>query len=143
MDKDDLQLVLLGLGTLGTFILIFINLPQAINRWSPIFNSLSPAILGWIQNISITGFAFATGWLLKSKLTATTEPTLKVEQDDEELPVEEAEEEDDEEDGIVEIKPCVEVNEVYWTGLAKTDGDQVNLVNFFATPICPECQTDF
>jgi len=136
MDKDDLQLVLLGLGTLGTFILIFINLPQAINRWSPIFNSLSPAVLGWTQNLLIAGFAFATGWLLNSKLSASTETTHEV--DDEEHRVEE----DDEEESVDTIIGCVEVEDAVWRGVAEFSDTKVENVDVSLPPRCPKCQME-
>jgi hypothetical protein len=138
MDKDDLQLVLLGLGTLGTFILIFINLPQAINRWSPIFNSLSPAVLGWTQNFLIAGFAFATGWLLKSKLTSS-EPSLEVETDADGVPIQEAE---DKTPSIDKIVGCVAVDEMAWRGIAEFSDVKIEDVDVELTPRCPDCQKE-
>lgn len=140
MNRDNLQLILLGLGTLGTFILIFINLPQAINRWSPIFNSLSPTVLNWIQNFAIAGFAFVTGCLLRSKLTSP-KPTLDIEQDKDGIPAEEVE--DEEKTPTVEkIVGCVEVDEMAWRGIAEFSDVKVESVEVSRTPRCLDCQKE-
>ena len=119
-------------------VLVFFNLPVAIGRWSPIFNSISPTILNWIQNIFLAGFAFTTGWLLKSKLT-TPEPTLEIERDEEGVPVEEVE---DEAPTIDKIVGCVEVDEMAWRGIAEFSDVKVEDVDVELTPRCPDCQKE-
>lgn len=123
-------------------LLVFFSIPVAVARWSPyldaLLSSVSPAVLGWIQNLLIAGFAFATGWLLKSKLT-TDEPTLKIERDEEGVPVEEVE---DELPTIDKIVGCVEVGEMVWRGLAEFSDVKVESVEVSRTPRCPDCQKE-
>lgn len=150
MNRNDLQLILLGLGTLGTFLIVFINLPQAINRWSPIFNSISPTILNWVQNLLIAGCSFTIGWFFKSfwTPTATESDTEESSESDSEI----AEVYDtsstvdsssvDSADSIDTIEGCIEVGETCWRGTATlTEDGEVSDTNLEYKAICPNCQT--
>lgn len=150
MDRDDLQLVLLGLGTLGTFLIVFINLPQAIDRWVPIFSSLSPTILNWIQNLIIAGCSFTIGWFLKSSRTSNKiEPDIKSSNESTSKSTEPYQTSSPAGSGSIgstdstdTIEGCIEVGDTCWRGTAYlTENGEVSNTNLEYKAICPNCQT--
>ena len=131
MEKDDIQLVLLALSTLGTFAIVYLNLPnEAISL--PSIPPLAQQIVGGVIASVIAGLILwglfslynnsttrGSGGLLKD---ATVDVSLR---------------------DLDAIKGCIERKGVAWQGTAHLNRGDITNIEVPFDPICPNCQTGY
>lgn len=128
MDKDDIQLILLALSTLGTFAIVYLNLPnQAISLPSipPLAQQIGGGVIASLISIVLLKGAFKVGNSLRgSELIdgVVTDAALNK---------------------LDTIKGCIEKEGVAWEGTARLHRGRVENTVVPFDPLCPKCQTGF
>lgn len=139
MSDGRLQTVFLAISAIGTLILVFISLPQAIDNWIPFLTTttdrIPPTVFNWIQNILLAAFGFATGWIVHSKYYSTK----NAEQTDNPSPSNNPSPSKD--STIDSIEGCIETDGVLWRGNAKISGKEITEINVPYQAYCPKCKT--
>lgn len=131
MDKDDIQLVLLALSTLGTFAIVYLNLPnEAISL--PSIPPLVQQIGGGVIASIIAGLILRGLFTLYNNSTTNGSGGML-------------------EDAAVDvslreldaIKGCIERRGVAWQGTAHLHRGEITNIEVPFDPLCPNCQTGF
>jgi hypothetical protein len=128
MDKDDIQLILLALSTLGTFAIVYLNLPnQAISLPSipPLVQQIVGGVIASVIAAVLLKGAFrfynsiGSSGLMEGVITDAALQDLDA------------------------IEGCIENEGVAWKGTAHLHRGRVESTDVPFDPLCPKCQTGF
>ncbi|MFB6229136.1 MAG: Yip1 family protein [Halobacteriales archaeon] len=132
MDRDDIELFVAILGTVGTFILVYLDLDSSdtsnLTSWIPSIFS------GWVETVLIIVFVLYILWyILKfiggSGLFEDVEVDVSLREVDVNLRELDA------------IEGCIQKGGVAWKGTAYLNRGVVENIEVPYKPICPKCQT--
>ncbi|QLH78161.1 hypothetical protein HZS55_12975 [Halosimplex rubrum] len=129
MDRDDIELFVAILGTVGTFILVYLNLDSSdtsnLTSWIPSIFS------GWVGTALIIVFILYILWYILKFIGGESGGMFE----DAEADV-----------GLREldsIEGCIERQGVAWKGTAHLNRGDITNIEVPFDPICPNCQTGF